>query len=259
MVTGRGARWCGTHPGRSHQCVAVNPPHDHPEFKQFRVWFLKSYGIPAGAQAAPTRAAIQSGTGHCDILQGASNLAGRLAPAARHWAKKTAAGDRQTTQVSICTVLPHFLQLCSSSERFNMAEPTEASSYSRQCHHLHSLATFLAAMLFLEAFQHGCTNGALSTPSQQHDAGQKKWRQGTDIARRSHELCKAACMQATYLMNGRTGNMFGTVFCERYSSEAAVCSNSQGRAVLQPPASCGYHPVYSASAPLTWPGRSAAE
>ena len=49
----------GTHPGRSHRCVAVNPPHDHPEFKQLRV--LNSDAIQAGAQAALTRAAIQSG------------------------------------------------------------------------------------------------------------------------------------------------------------------------------------------------------
>ena len=37
VVTAWGARWCGTRQGRSHRCVAVHPPHDHPEFKQFRV------------------------------------------------------------------------------------------------------------------------------------------------------------------------------------------------------------------------------
>ena len=40
----------GADPGRSHRCVAVNSPHDHPKFLQF------------GAKAAPTGAAIQSGT-----------------------------------------------------------------------------------------------------------------------------------------------------------------------------------------------------
>ena len=39
----------GMHPGRSHRCVAVNPPHDHPEFKQFRV---SSYSLKA-AQRGP--------------------------------------------------------------------------------------------------------------------------------------------------------------------------------------------------------------
>ena len=37
MVTAYDARWCGTHPGRSHRCVEVNPPHGHPEFKRFFV------------------------------------------------------------------------------------------------------------------------------------------------------------------------------------------------------------------------------
>ena len=39
-----------TQPGRSHQCVAVNPLHDHPEFKQFRVRFLESYGHPVSGR-----------------------------------------------------------------------------------------------------------------------------------------------------------------------------------------------------------------
>ena len=40
---GSGFRVCGTHPDLSHRCVAVNPPHDYPKFRQFR-----SYGHPGG-------------------------------------------------------------------------------------------------------------------------------------------------------------------------------------------------------------------
>ena len=33
-----------THPGRSHRCITANTFRDHPERKQFRVWFPNSFG-----------------------------------------------------------------------------------------------------------------------------------------------------------------------------------------------------------------------
>ena len=46
----------GTHPGRSHPCLA------NPEFEPFEVSFLKSYRHPGGIKAAPTRVAVLTGT-----------------------------------------------------------------------------------------------------------------------------------------------------------------------------------------------------
>ena len=70
VVTAYAARWCGTHPGRPHWCVTVNPPHVHPEFKQFRIWFLKSYGHPGGGPGSADEGCPSIGVrAYCDVLQ----------------------------------------------------------------------------------------------------------------------------------------------------------------------------------------------
>ena len=120
--------------------------------------------------------------------------------------------------VSICIPLPHFLQLSSSSACFNMAAPTEASSYLLEANVCYAVITctlwphFLQLRLYSECFKTAASTEAisywrqmlvamsslalsgriscsyalprslstwlhqraLSTPSQQHDAGQKK-------------------------------------------------------------------------------------
>ena len=96
--------------------------------------------------------------------------------------------QRKSAFALFCHISCSYARLQSVSTWLNQRKlALTRGKYLLRCHHLHSLATFLAAMLFLGAFQHGCTNGALSTPSQQHDAGQKSGG-GTDNARRSHEL-----------------------------------------------------------------------
>ena len=63
MVTEWGARCVGEHPGRLHQNVAINPPHDYPEFKQFRVWLLSLMVSPAGTQINSQKAFMNPRTG----------------------------------------------------------------------------------------------------------------------------------------------------------------------------------------------------